>query len=358
MAAQGGLVAWAIYGSRGVLDRWFLWSLGGFVLTIAFTGTFRDLMHDWVISLGGGGRIIYGVIVAFAFSWPGFVEGHRVMPEGFAVALPLIAFISARETIVRVFIGYTILGFAMAALGDTPPSLSLTLAVTFTTIFSITATHFAFTGADFGLRGWWAIGKIAQTSAIYFFPTALVAAATFLFWPEFVPDAPAAAGQAQQSTASRVAAMNPDQLGEALFRLALWLAMLLASLALLYYLRRRLGRRSAPLDVPKVFGTDVSELEIEKMEVAAPGPTLGGRRGQIVELWQRWQLEYEARGLGRSSSETADEMARRVRAGEQWDGSSKEALTGMLERAHYGEAEPTDEEVAQMQRTVKEEMRD
>jgi hypothetical protein len=121
---------------------------------------------------------------------------------------------------------------------------------------------------------------------------------------------------------------------------------------MLYYIRKYLHRRVDAGDLPKIHGADLTTIDFNPEDQTPRVPLVSGTRGQILRLWRRWTREHEARGIVRSPSETAAELARRI-GHEAERAASREALTRLFEQAHYGEQEPSPEYVEKMREWVK-----
>jgi hypothetical protein len=148
--------------------------------------------------------------------------------------------------------------------------------------------------------------------------------------------------------------LRPDDLTSLVFRLLIWLGLILVSFILIVLIRRRLGRSKRPGGLPKVLGMDVADMEF----FGAPEPRtrrgLAGERGRIVRLWAKWAWELDE---GRSKSETAREVAERISRERGSPSAEREILTELLEQAHYGPEEPTRQQAETMKKAVRRELR-
>lgn len=356
LAAQSGLLLYAVYGGREE-DQYWMGALGiALGLLALLTAAARDLFHDWLLSMSLGGRVWLLLMVAAAFLTPYPFTGHRVVPEGFVFALvPLLPF-AVTEAAARIYLGVTMVGFWFALPGRDGLGLPLTLGFGATTLWSFACAHFAFTGHPFGLRGWWPVRRILLNVALYFGPSALAAWLVHRIWPEAPerasPSSPSA--PTVEEAARRISQFRGDDLSESLGRAILYLALIIASLVGLYFIRRYFSRRAKPLQIPQVRMTDVGNVELFDAEARLPGRRLSGNRGRIVALWWKWAREFD-RGLARRPGETAAELASRLAS--TAEGKSPPGdLTRLMEVAHYGPHDPARADVEKMNDLVRSEI--
>jgi hypothetical protein len=141
--------------------------------------------------------------------------------------------------------------------------------------------------------------------------------------------------------------LDPAELGELLSHGAISLAMLLFLVIFMIIMRRLLFRRRGKRVKLNLLPGQVARMEYRTRPPKPPPRRLEGLRALIVELWGNWERRLGAEGLGRRPGETAREYALRLKA-ERPD----PAVTDMLESAHYGRGEPTEEDVDRMRRLL------
>lgn len=353
------LFVYAVHGRHPEGNLWFQGLAFILVLTTLATANLRPLLLDYYMTFGLQGRIGFLLaIVAFAIA-PFWIEGHRVIPEGLALALIPLMLFAVDEAVIRRLIAFLIVSVWLLGFGPNPPELELVLVLGAAALWALAATHFTFTGEPFGLRGWWPFRRIAWTVALYSAPAALAAYTAHELWPDGrsmplvrgLPKIPGAPAPSRE-----LAPLKLEELEGLAYDTILFLAILLASLIALYFLRRYLAGRGRPAALPIIPGTKLSELELSVRPRAPEQKKLAGRRGKILRLWAKWAREQEAAGVPRSPSETAAGFAGRL-AREQAEREPPESLTRLMEKAHYSDDEPTDEEVETMQEIVEQELR-
>ncbi|MBI1784615.1 DUF4129 domain-containing protein, partial [Candidatus Sumerlaeota bacterium] len=114
-------------------------------------------------------------------------------------------------------------------------------------------------------------------------------------------------------------------------------------------------RRMKLKNLPQIIGADLSELEWATPQAQSEKPKLTGTRGRIIQIWRRWARHHEAAGFVRASGETAAELARRIDSAAA-PTPEREAITRILEAAHYAGDDPPEELVEQMKTLVDAEM--
>lgn len=353
MLVNGLALIYAVYGQRPEDAVWLKSAAGAFAVMAALLAVARVVFHDVYVSMTPAMKAAYFLLNGVLFCAPGVVQGHGVIPEGFAVALPAMALSAVNGRTLRRWTLFSMLGFWFAAFSATPPSAPLILLYGFSLLWLFAATHFAETGEPYGLRGWWPARTTLQLAALYALPAGLMAMGTYFLWPDLRPAVPAASA-APPITARAVMRLSPDDMRSLLIRFLIWFGLIAFSLVLITIVRRRLGRRRRPEGLPKVFGMDVGDLQFFRGPEMKPGRGLGGERGLIVRMWMKWARE---RGEGRAESETAREVAARVTLAEGEEPRDRRTLTELLERAHYGAEEPTTADVEAMKQAVKRELK-
>lgn len=352
MLINGLLLISAVYGIREGHDRWFQISAGAFAFAAVLLILLRVVIHDIFVGLTVSVRTFYFLVFGVMFFIPGAVRGHSVLPEGFAVALPVLTLCSIHGPAIRRWILFSMAGFWAASFSHPAPGLLLTLAYGLSLLWVFAAAHFAETGEPFGLRGWWPARTTLVLSALYFVPAALVALGTYFLWPEFHPEG---RPQAPPPVTARAAMdFSPADINTLLLRFFAWLGLVLVSFILIVFIRRRLGRGRRPGGLPKVFGMDVGDMQFFQAPEARKTKGLSGERGRIVRLWMKWAWEL---GEGRGESETAREVAGRVTRDRGPASADRELLTELLEKAHYGEEEPTRSDAEAMKKAVRRELK-
>ena len=349
------VLVYAVHGRNPEHEAWMrgLWIvLAAQTFLVANT---RIVMLDLFVGMSPPGKIFYLMVITFFFISPVALQGHLVVPDGFVMLLfPLLLF-AVTERMVRVLLAATLIGFWFACGPSPRPPLEVILGFGATTLWVLATAHFSFLAEPFGLRGWWPIRRTIQTVLMVFGPAALAAFVAYRFWPGFpsaeIGGVAATAGGAEPEL-RRLSEMERKEIVDALLRSLIWMIAILASLVAVYLVRRYFSQREKPGNLPKLRGADVSQLDLVRSAKAAKRGELHGTRGQVVRLWWRWAREQEARGIERSRGETASELADRV-VSEEGRAAAPDEMTKILERAHYGDEEPTQADVEEMQRLVK-----
>lgn len=339
------LLIWAVYGQVPEHLDWMkiAWGLTvGSVLLLALLG---PIIQDWYSALSAAGRTFYFFAVFAVFWIPMFYQGHSPFPEGFTLALPLLIFIAVSESTMRAAFGFSIVGFWSACATATPPAPWLVAAFGFSTIWCFSCAHFLYLGEPYGLRGWWPFRKIWQYSLLYFVPAGGAALLAYFLWPDIPPPERAPEGP-PAATFRQVGSLDAEQFMQLAIRLGIWFLLIVIALLVVYYIRKRLGRRARPADMPTMLGAEVSRLEIVERVIEKVALSLTGPRGKIVRMWDKWAREADPAEGGRPPSETAAELASRL---ERESGD----ITEIMERAHYGSEEPTGEDVKAMKEAVR-----
>lgn len=352
MLLNGLVLIEAVYGAREDREAWYRASATAFTVAAVLLILLRVVIHDIFIGLAVSVRTFYFLVFGVLFFIPGAVRGHSVLPEGFAVALPVLTLCAIHGPAIRRWMLFSMAGFWAASFSHPPPGLLLTLAYVFTLLWVFATAYFAETGEPFGLRGWWPVRTTLMLSALYFVPAALVTVGAYFLWPEFHPE-----GRPQAPpppTARAAMELSPADLNTLLLRFFLWLGLVLISFILIVFIRRRLGRRRRPAGLPKVFGMDVGDMQFFRAPDRREKKGLAGERGRIVRLWMKWAWDV---GEGRGESETAREVAERVSRERGTASTEREQLTALLEKAHYGEEEPTRADAEAMKKAVRRDMR-
>lgn len=352
MLINGLLLIHAIYGIRPDQERWFQLSASAFAVTAVLLLLLRVVIHDIFVGLTVAVRTFYFLIFGVIFFIPGAVRGHSVLPEGFAVALPVLTLCSIHGPAIRRWILFSMAGYWAASFSHPSPGLVLTLAYGLSLLWVFATAYFAETGEPFGLRGWWPARTSLFLAALYFVPAALVAAGTYFLWPEFHPEG---RPQAPPPVTARVALdFSSGDITALVIRFIAWLGLVFISFILIVFIRRRLGRSRRPGGLPKVFGMDVGDMQFFQAPEARKPKGLAGERGRIVRLWMKWAWEL---GEGRGESETAREVAGRVTRDSGSVTADRDTLTELLEKAHYGEEEPTRADSERMKKAVRRELK-
>lgn len=318
----------------------------------AFAGLLlRPLLQDWYTAAKPAERVLVLGTLYSPFALPALIPECPLLPEGFAFVLPSAALTAYDHRTTRRFVSIASIGF-FATLG-TRPELGVGAVVAFgaTTLWVLAAMHFAYIGAPFGLRGWWAQGRIARAVVLFAAPAGLAAVLAHAVWP--VPprrtdsDEPPDPARLMETLAS----MSAEDLSRLAWRWGMALALMAGALTALYWLRRWLARRARPGNLPMIFGADVGEVEMVAREGPARRGGLAGTRGEIVRLWSRWARAQAERGLHRAEGETAAEFARRLDAG-AGARPERDDLTRIFERAHYSAEEPSADDAERMAELV------
>ncbi len=360
LMAEGMLMLYAIYSVRREDEPKMKIMIGMLVVCAFLVAQLRPLIQDWYSALGATERILVYVFTGFFFLAPGVMQGHRILPEGFAFVVYPLLLLAIDQQSVRAFLACTLAGFWFALYRNPNADLPLVLGFGFATLCSLASMHFAFIGEPFGLRGSWPARRIFFTAVLYFGPASLAAYLAYRFWPasNIQSSTTVRAHQIQDELLmSRTKEMTPEEWRKFFLQLVIAIGLVAFSLTTLHYLRRFLNRRRSPADFPQIFGTDVSELEYLKSNRVERTPGFTGTRGEIVRLWKKWTRQKEEEGVIRLPSETAAELAGRV-AEQAPDNERTEALTLIFERAHYGSEEPSSQDVQTMKQLVREETRD
>lgn len=352
-------MALAVYGGRPDREVWLFALVGIFIFLSLFAAGTRAAMHDLLPSLGLWGRLAHIFLASLAFLSPMALRGHAVLPEGFVLMLPLLLPLVTRVNVLRFYLAVTLVGFGLTYLGGSGPGLAIVLGFGATTLLCFSSAHFALTGEPFGLHGWWPIRQVIRTAVVFFIPAGLASALVYRIWPDLpVGGPPAADAGAEVSTAElleRVGRARGTSTGDFVLEVILGVLLVLAAIILIHLARRMLSHRARPKNLPLLKGSDVSELDYESLQRPAATVGLPGSRGEIVRLWWRWARRHSAADAPGAAGETAAEIAVRVAAEHESHAPASE-LTSLLERAHYGQAEPTEADVEAMRELVRDEI--
>lgn len=342
----------ALGGTHRDRTSFYPWIAGAFAFAGLLLVVARAVVHDTFISFSTSVRVFYYMLVGVMFCLPGMIRGHQLLPEGFAVALPLLTLSAIDGPAIRRWILFSTAGFWVASASAPPPALPLVLAYGFSLLWLFAAAYFAETGDPFGLRGWWPAKTTLQLALLYFIPAAVVATLTWFLWPDLQP--PARPEAPPPVTARAAVNMSAEQMRTLLIRATIWLGMILASIVLILIVRRRLGQRRRPVGLPKVFGMDLGDMQFFRAPERGASRGLAGERGRIVRLWTKWANDL---GEGRGESETAREVAARVSRDRGGATPERSTLTALLEQAHYGPDEPTHVQAEAMKKAVRRDLK-
>lgn len=352
-------MALAVYGGRPDREVWLFALVGIFIFLSLFAALTRAAMHDLLPSLGVWGRLVHIFLASLAFLSPMPLRGHAVLPEGFVLILPLLLPLVTRVNVLRFYLAVTLVGFGLTYLAEDGPGLGVVLGFGATTLLCFSSAHFALTGEPFGLHGWWPIRQVIRTAVVFFIPAGLASALVYRIWPDLPAGrAPAAVEGADLSTTElleRVGRARGTSTGDFILEVIGAVLIVLAAIVLIHLARRMLSRKARAKNLPLLKGSDVSELEYESFGKSAAAAGLPGSRGEIVRLWWRWARRHSAADSPGAAGETAAEIAVRVAAGHEARAPASE-LTRLLERAHYGKAEPTEADVEAMRKLVRDEI--
>lgn len=345
------------HGDEGVIEAGFWVLVLGAAAGLA-TLT-RDSLHDLIAGMNEREKFALGMLVLAVFVTPGMFKGYRVLPDGFLWATPLQIVMAVRPSSTRRLLAWTMLGGWVAAFwAREVEHVVLALALGASWLLALGATHFAFTGDEHGLAGWWPVRKVIWNAVTVSLPALVVGVALWLIWDEWNPQGVgrlmALLGVAFKSwKVGRT--VNQQQAGELLWWGVSTLCITLLLIVLMFYIRRYFLRRRKTVLESDVLPGQVARMEFHREALRRAKPHLEGTRGQIVELWSRWASALARAGVGRKESETAAQYAGRLAAGEV-DLSPSPEMTGLLERAHYGDEEPSAQDVRAMRALVEREL--
>ncbi|MCH8333080.1 DUF4129 domain-containing protein, partial [Candidatus Sumerlaeota bacterium] len=327
---QGSLLIYAVYGESVDHRPWMLPLLLSLGLTTLLAFGLRRLLMDWYAAMSHSGRFLHFFWVMSLFLLPGAMRSHTILPEGFALALPMVMLFAVNEVMVRRMLALTVLGFWFALSSPEEPGLLIVVGFGVSTLWALSCAHFAFLGHPFGLGGWWPARRIARAVVLCSIPAAVAAQFVYRFWRPPSEPGPAPISEPLSTGLRSPGTFDPERLGLALLRLAFWLIVVIICLLTLHFFRRLQSRRARAVNLPQLRGADLSEVEFKPRETSRRRRELGGRRGQVVRLWQRWARSTVARGEDRSPSETAAELARRVEQSQDCDARAGD-LTRLFE---------------------------
>lgn len=361
----GALVIAAVYRPFEPEDdpslRVWMWASFG-ALTFAFLAimTLRIYIQDWLSTLSGPEKLLVIMMLLASLVLPGPPRFHQIVPEGFATLMPAMLFFSASAIMARRMVFVAILGFWAGISWRGGIELEWILGFGAALLWTLSAMHFAFTGAPFGLRGWWPFFRVWQTVIFYFVPTAIAATLFFYIWP--TPPAvvrnPSRPRVDAQMVMQRMMDFDQAQWRDLIIRATISVVVILSLLIVLYYLRKYLGRKARPEALPTILGANVGEIEYATTGPRESKPTMEGNRGRVLKLWKRWERAVQPDPAGRETGETAAEYTNRISSDAETTGSTERpAIARMLESAHYASDEPSDSEVRAMEKLVEEDIR-
>lgn len=329
-----------------------------FAVVTPLAGALRLSTQDAYASLRTSGRFFTFTLPLFFIVAPIFIPGRSILPDGLVFYLLTTTLLAMDVRPIRYHLAVSLVLFWFGLAGPDAPGMPWILGVGATTVWSLSALHFASVGEDFGLRGWWAVGRVLQTVALFMIPSGGAVWLITEGWP--VPPDRVRPERGRSITAEevwrRLAEMDPTDMAELARRIAFSLLVILLTLIVLYYLRRLMASRGQVTELPWIPGTDVSEVEYTKAEPRMPAPRVPGVRGAIISQWWRWARWQRDKGLLRRDADTAREFGDAVRD-RSADPEAVDRLTELMDRAHYGAAEPTVEDLEEMRRLTLEEHR-
>lgn len=335
-----------------------LWAAGlGAAAHLACTQ--RIALHDLLIGLSERDRFLLTLFTLVPMALPATARGVRIIPDGLLWGAPLLLILAVTPWMTRRFLALTLLGAALAAM-RLHDAIGFALAMGFgiSWLLALSLTHFAHTGDPHGLCGWWPIRRAVVSALAAAIPAGAAAGLTWWAWPK-----PAPAPLDPRTLLPPPERPRPlDQLDPMeRINLIYWgVATLMVTaliLVFLHYLRRWLLRRSARATGVKLMAGQASQVEVREEEPEKARKTLLGTRGRVLSQWGRWAAALKREGLGRGPGETAAAYAERL-AEEEPSLTPPAAMTTLLERAHYGEAEPQKEDIAAMERMVNAQLAD
>ncbi len=354
--AQGVVAACAVFTPKPEMTFWQWGTLIGLLLAAIWLRVAQPYIQDWLSAMRPPERVGAAAIIAAFVLIPVFFDGLRVVPEGFALALIPSLAMAADATRARRYLFYTFITFWFALARMPEASIFWVLGFGAATLFALSAIHFTFVGAPFGLRGWWPALQMLRAVAIYFVPSALAAwwIQAMIFESPAVREATPPPDSAITYYQPQWDKLSPEQWLQLAARAGMGGLTIMAVLVVLHLFRRRWNRRLKLGALPKILGAEVSEVDYV---VAPPKPTKAaftGRRGEIIRLWRQWTKAREDEGLMREPSETAAEFSLRsnTSSANASDAPTRNAILQTFERAHYGAEEPTPEAVEQMREWV------
>ncbi|MCL5269965.1 MAG: DUF4129 domain-containing protein [bacterium] len=355
------LAALIVFPARGWagLIHWALWALGlGVAVLVAASS--RLLIHDVLVGLTPRERLFLGLIHAMIFMLPAFSRDAHVIPSGFLWATPGLLALAATPSMARRCLAWTLAGAWMALLNpalEQGRMLLLPAGFAVSWLAGLGAVHFAFTGEPYGLAGWWPVRRVVRNALLTSIPALATAAGMWWFWPR---GRASVVGGADSLAAASPPRRLVDQIDFMDWLTLVWRGAVtlgitfLLFVVLLYF--RRLWHRSARVNVDAgLMPGQVARVEYRRAPRKPPAPRLAGMRGRIVELWGQWAAALGHEGLARRPGETARQFARRL-ADENLDAAPPEAMTELLERAHYDKAAPDAADLERMREFVQAEL--
>lgn len=336
-----------------------LWALG-LALAALTACHLRIVLHDLLTSLSDRDRFLLTLFMLGPILLPALVRGPRVVPDGPLWAAPAALLLAVTPWLTRRFLALTLIGAWLATMrmGHDPVALGLLLGFGISWLVALGASHFAATGDPHGLGGFWPVRKVVTSALAASIPAALAAVLAWWIWPDTMPAAAARGAERVAFAASRtplIQRLDVVQWQALMWHLALLVVLVAAVIVLLHYLRKWLLRRTAKAGGISLIPGQVAQLEYENELPPSEKKSLPGLRGRIVQLWGRWAAAVERAGEGRLPGETAAAHAARL-GRENPALTPPETMTALLERTHYGLAEPRREDVAAMERYVREQL--
>ena len=321
-------------------------------------GRARAIVHDAIFSLSYRDRAFLALGIVVLFLMPAVAKGPRVLSDGFLWAAPALILAAVRPTLARLALAWTLAGAWFAAWRVEGVWLAVLGAFGVSWLAAMGTVHFAFTGEPHGLSGGWALRRAVRNALFTSIPALAAAAAAWWLWPRLgwggaagggLPRKIVESGGLQPRPTARQ--IEPMVLADLAWRGILVLILLLLTFALLLYIRRLFLRRQRVNAIGDLLPGQVGRLSYEVKPPSPRHKPLGGLRGKIVTLWARWAAAMGGEGYERKPGETAAQFAHRLES-ERPEAAPPTPMTELLEKAHYGPAEPTREDLEKMRRLV------
>ena len=338
--------------------QWIGWTLALALISAAACG-YRLAIHEAMVDLHLRERVFLGLTVLIVAISPAVVESAHIIPDGLLWATPLLIFLAPSPAIARRLLGWLLLGGWIAAyhMRGLPQYFLLGLfAVSW--LFAVGAVHFVFIGEGSGLSARWAARRVLRNALTVSLPALAVAFLIYWIWPGqglnllgLLWEAPGGAPPGEAAYRR----IDPIQLLRLIWQGAVALALTVLFFVVLMYLRRLFLSRHRGEVPSELLPGQTARMTFARSLPEGPLPSLAGRRGVLVRLWGRWAVAMKNEGLGRRRGETASRFAERL--GREHPGAAPPAsMTGLFEKAHYSQTEPSADDEETMRILVAEEL--
>lgn len=338
--------------------QWIGWTLALALISAAACG-YRLAIHEAMVDLQLRERVFLGLAVLIVTLAPAVVESAHIIPDGLLWATPLLIFLAPSPAIARRLLAWLLLGGWLAAFHVRGLPLYLLLGVfAVSWLFAVGAVHFTFIGEGSGLSARWAARRVLRNALAVSLPALAVALLVYWIWPGQGLNllgplwSPPEGAPQSEAVYHRI---DSIQLLRLIWHGAVALVLTVLFFVVLLYLRRLfLGRRRGEAPSELLPG-QTARMTFAQNIPEESRPSLTGRRGVLVRLWGRWAVALKNEGFGRQRGETARRFAERL-VREHPEAAPPTSMTGLFEKAHYGQTEPSADDEETMRILVAEEL--